>query len=59
MPRIEVYYSASNNRDIMHASNLTGIPGLELHPVEGLGRHDALTEMAHRGYRDLLDAFAK
>jgi hypothetical protein len=57
-PRIAVYYSASNNRDIMHASNMVGVWGVELHPVEGLGRHDSLTEMAHRGYHDLLDAFA-
>jgi hypothetical protein len=55
VPRIDVYYSARNTRDIMHASNLVGIKGIRLHPVEGLGRHDSLTELAARGYHDLLD----
>jgi hypothetical protein len=56
-PRIEIYYGASNTRDIMHASNLSGLRGVALHPVPALERHDCLTEMAHRGYRDLLRAF--
>ncbi len=45
-PRIEIYYSASNQRDIMHAHNLAGLPGVTLHAVPGLTRHDCLTEMA-------------
>ncbi len=56
-PRIEIYYSASNQRDIMHAHNLAGLPGVTLHAVPGLTRHDCLTEMASRGYRDLLKSF--
>ncbi len=56
-PRIEIYYSALNRRDRMHAGNLAGLPGVNLHPVAGLARHDCLTEMALRGRRDLLDVF--
>lgn len=56
-PRIEIYYSASNRRDIMHAGNIADLPGVTLHPVDLHKRHDCLTEMAWRGYRDLLDVF--
>lgn len=56
-PRIEIYYSAQNRRDRMHAGNLAGLRGVTLHPIPGIERHDCLTEMARRGYRDLLDVF--
>jgi hypothetical protein len=56
-PRIEFYYSALNRLDRMHATNLAGLGGVHLHPISGLARHDCLTEMAHRGYHDLLEAF--
>ena len=55
--RIEIYYGASNLRDIMHARNLAGLPGVTLHEVPGLARHDCFSEMARLGYRDLLKAF--
>ena len=55
-PSIEIYYGASNLRDIMHASHLAGLRGVTLHEVPGLARHDCLTEMARLGYRDLLKA---
>lgn len=57
-PRIEVYYSGSNRRDIMHASHLAGLRGVTLHPVPGLARHDCATEMVRLGYRDLLKPLA-
>lgn len=56
-PRIEFYYSALNRRDRMHAANLAGLSAVHLNPIPGLARHDCLTEMAHRGYHDLLDVF--
>ena len=56
-PQIEFYYSELNRRDRMHASNLSGLPGVHLNAIKGLQRHDCLTEMAHRGYRDLLEVF--
>ena len=57
-PRIEIFFSAQNRRDRMHAGNIAGLPGVTLHPIEGIERHDCLTEMAHRGHHDLLDLFA-
>lgn len=56
-PRIEMFFSARNRRDRMHAGNLAGLPSVTLNPIEGLERHDCLTEMAYRGYRDLLNLF--
>jgi len=56
-PRIEIYYSALNRRDRMHAGNLAGLRGVNLNAIRGIRRHDCLTEMARRGYRDLLDVF--
>jgi len=56
-PRIEIYYSALNRRDRMHAGNLAGLQGVTLHPVPGIERHDCLTEMSRRGHRDLLSIF--
>jgi len=55
--RVELYYSAANRRDRMHASNVADVPGVTLHPVKGVSRHDCLNEMAARGYRDLLAPF--
>jgi hypothetical protein len=56
-PHIEFYFSGSNRRDYMHADNIAGVPNVVLHPIPTLGRHDCITEMAARGYRDLLDGF--
>jgi hypothetical protein len=56
-PRLELYYSAANRRDRMHVSSLSGVPGVTLHPVKGVSRHDCLNEMVTRGYRDLLAPF--
>jgi hypothetical protein len=55
--RIEVYYGSDEPRDIMQVGNIAGIPGVALHPIKGFKSHDCLTEMAARGYRDLLSAF--
>ena len=52
--RVAIYYSAANRRDILHAGNLAGLPNVVLHPIRTHKRHDCLTEMAARGYRDLL-----
>jgi hypothetical protein len=57
--RMEFYYSGENRMDRMHADNVRGLPGVRLYPIEGLKRHDCLSEMAARGYRDLLDGFAE
>jgi tetratricopeptide (TPR) repeat protein len=56
-PRIEFYYSALDRRDRLHALNLAGLPNVHLNAIPRLARHDCLTEMARRGYRDLLDVF--
>ncbi|MEJ1970225.1 MAG: hypothetical protein WDN03_16585 [Rhizomicrobium sp.] len=58
-PRIEIYYSASNARDRLHAGNVAGVRGVTLHAIGAHQRHDCLTEMAFRGYRDLLSGFAE
>ncbi|HEY4941137.1 MAG TPA: hypothetical protein VII56_06890 [Rhizomicrobium sp.] len=57
-PHVEFYYSGSNRRDLMHAENLAGLPGVALHPIRTRGRHDCVSAMAALGYRDLLDRFA-
>ena len=57
-PHIAFYFSGSNRRDYMHADNIAGLPNVALHPIPTLGRHDCITEMAARGYRDLLDKFS-
>jgi len=57
-PRIEIYYGSRNVRDLMQVGNIADAPGIVLHPIEGMGRHDCLTEMASRGYRDLLSGFS-
>jgi hypothetical protein len=56
-PQIEIFYGGANLRDISHAGHLAGLPGVSLHAVPGFSRHDCLTEMARRGYRDLLKLF--
>ena len=57
-PRVDAYYSASNRRDLMHVGHLAGLPDVHLHAIKELRRHDSLTEMAARGYRNLLRTFA-
>jgi hypothetical protein len=42
----------------MHADNFAGLPNVVLHPIRTRGRHDCITQMAARGYRDLLGGFA-
>ncbi|HWD27336.1 MAG TPA: hypothetical protein VG387_09230 [Rhizomicrobium sp.] len=56
---IELFYGAGERRDRMHAANLAGLPNVTLNPIAGLTRHDSLNEMVVRGYRDLLDRFAR
>lgn len=56
-PRIVMYYSAGNRMDRMHAGNLADLPNVIQHPIKGVSRHDCLTAMAERGYRNLLDEF--
>jgi tetratricopeptide (TPR) repeat protein len=39
-PRIDLYFGSDMPQDRMHAERLQGLPSVNLHPVERVGRHD-------------------
>lgn len=46
--RIHLYYGEEMPEDRYHAATLEGVPGVELHPLQGLGGHGALFRMANK-----------
>lgn len=55
--RIEIYYGDDHPQDRMHAEHVAGVRGVNLFPVQGLGRHDSVSELVLRGKLDLLERF--
>lgn len=46
---VDLWYGADNRIDVAHASHLAGRPGVHLHPVAGLGRHQSFPSVVLGG----------
>lgn len=47
--RLDLWYGADHLQDTAHARHLEGYPGVRLHPVEGLDRHDSFASLVVLG----------